>query len=106
MAGAVFDAAITPNLLPDEAAIEAAREEKRAEVADVMIRKNQKIVDEGEIITQEIYDRLVSLHLVGGADYKSSVLPLLGSFLLVVLLFVAAVHLLRMGQRAVCAEAQ
>ena len=60
MAGAVFDAAITPNLLPDEAAIEAAREEKRAEVADVMIRKNQKIVDEGEIITQEIYDRLVS----------------------------------------------
>lgn len=54
-----------------------------------MIRKNQKIVDEGEIITQEIYDRLVSLHLVGGADYKSSVLPLLGSFLLVVLLFVA-----------------
>ena len=89
MAGAVFDAAITPNLLPDEAAIEAAREEKRAEVADVMIRKNQKIVDEGEIITQEIYDRLVSLHLVGGADYKSSVLPLLGSFLLVVLLFVA-----------------
>lgn len=31
MAGAVFDAAITPNLLPDEAAIEAAREEKRAE---------------------------------------------------------------------------
>ena len=89
MAGAIFDAAITPNLLPDEAAIEAAREEKRAEVADVMIRKNQKIVDEGEIITQEIYDRLVSLHLVGGADYKSSVLPLLGSFLLVVLLFVA-----------------
>ena len=64
MAGAIFDAAITPNLLPDEAAIEAAREEKRAEVADVMIRKNQKIVDEGEIITQEIYDRLVSLHPV------------------------------------------
>ena len=63
-------------------------------------------MDEGEIITQEIYDRLVSLHLVGGADYKSSVLPLLGSFLLVVLLFVALYLFLRMGQRAVCAEAQ
>ncbi len=89
MAGAIFDAAITPNLLPDEAAMEAAREEKRAEVSDVMIRKNQKIVDEGEIITQDIYDKLVSLHLVGDTDYKSSILPLLGSTLMVVLLFVA-----------------
>ena len=89
MAGAIFDAAITPNLLPDEAAMEAAREEKRAEVSDVMIRKNQKIVDEGEIITQDIYDKLVSLHLVGDTDYKSSILPLLGSTLMVVLLFAA-----------------
>ncbi len=89
MAGAIFDAAITPNLLPDEAAMEAAREEKRAEVSDVMIRKNQKIVDEGEIITQDIYDKLVSLHLVGDTDYKSSILPLLGSTLVVILLFAA-----------------
>ena len=89
MASAIFEAALTPNLLPDEAAMEAAREEKRAEVSDVMIRKNQKIVDEGEIITQDIYDRLVSLHLVGGADYKSSIPPLTGSMLMVVLLFVA-----------------
>ena len=89
MAGAVFAAAIAPNSLPDEAAIEAERKKKRAEVADVMIRKNQKIVDEGEIITQEIYDRLVSLHLVGSTDYKSSLLPLLGSLLMVTLLFVA-----------------
>ncbi len=106
MAGAIFDAAITPNLLPDEAAIEAAREEKRAEVADVMIRKNQKIVDEGEIITQEIYDRLVSLHLVGGADYKSSVLPLFGELSAGCAAVCCAVSLLRVGQRAVCAEAQ
>lgn len=89
MASAIFEAGLTPNLLPDEVAMEAAREEKRAEVSDVMIRKNQKIVDEGEIITQDIYDRLVSLQLVGGADYKNSVLPLMGSMLLVVLLFVA-----------------
>ncbi len=89
MASEIFAAALEPNLLPDEAAMEAAREEKRAEVEDVMIRKNQKIVDEGEIITQEIYDRLVSLHLVGGADYSESALPLLGSMLMVALLFVA-----------------
>lgn len=89
MAGAIFAAALEPNLLPDEEAMEAAREEKRAEVADVMIRKNQKIVDEGEIITQDIYDRLVSLRLVGGADYTQSVLPFIGSMVMVALLFVA-----------------
>lgn len=89
MASGIFAAALEPNLLPDEAAMEAAREEKRAEVEDVMIRKNQKIVDEGEIITQDIYDRLVSLHLVGSNDYNASVLPLLGSLLMVALLFVA-----------------
>lgn len=89
MASGIFAAALEPNLLPDETAMETAREEKRAEVEDVMIRKNQKIVDEGEIITQDIYDRLVSLHLVGGTDYTDSALPLLGSMLMVALLFVA-----------------
>lgn len=89
MASSIFEAGLEPNLLPDEAAMEAAREEKRAEVDDVMIRKNQKIVDEGEIITQDIYDRLVSLNLIGGADYRSSALPLMGSMLMVGLLFVA-----------------
>ena len=62
--------------------MEAAREAKRAEVENVMIRKNQKIVDEGEIITQEIYDRLQSLGLIHSADYQNSALPLLGSLLL------------------------
>ena len=89
MAGNIFQAALEPNLVPDEDAMEAAREAKRAEVANVMVRKNQKIVDEGEIITQDIYDRLVSLKLIGGADYTHSALPLLGSLLLVTLIFAA-----------------
>ncbi len=89
MANLIFAAALEPNLLPDEDAMEAAREEKRSEVSDVMVRKNQKIVDEGEIITQDIYDRLVGLKLVGGADYRSSALPVLGSWLMVALLFTA-----------------
>ncbi len=89
MANDILSAAIEPNLLPDEAAMEAAREAKRAEVEDVMIRKNQKIVDEGEIITQDIYDRLLSLRLIGSANDKSSLLPLAASTLLTLLLFVA-----------------
>ncbi len=92
LAGVLFSAALEPNLLPDEEAMEAAREEKRREVSDVMVRKNQKIVDEGEIITQDIYDRLVGLGLVGKADYQAGMFPLFGSFIMVSLLF-AAVYL-------------
>lgn len=87
MAEAVFDAALEPNLVLDDDAMEAAREAKRAEVENVMIRKNQKIVDEGEIITQDIYDRLVSLGLTGTAEYAGTTLPLMGSFLMVGLVF-------------------
>ncbi|MBQ7102627.1 MAG: HDIG domain-containing protein [Anaerotignum sp.] len=87
MAAAVFDAALEPNMVLDTEAMETARETKRAEVENVMIRKNQKIVDEGEIITQEIYDRLVSLNLIGGAEYSSTALPLFGSFLMVGIVF-------------------
>lgn len=87
MAEAVFDAALEPNLVLDEEAMEAERDAKRAEVENVMIRKNQKIVDEGEIITQDIYDRLVSLKLVGGTEYTGTALPLFGSLLMVAVVF-------------------
>lgn len=87
MAAAIFDAALEPNLVLDDEAMEAEREAKRTEVENVMIRKNQKIVDEGEIITQDIYDRLVSLKLVGSAEYTGTALPLFGSLLMVGLVF-------------------
>ncbi|WP_458406816.1 HD family phosphohydrolase [Anaerotignum sp.] len=89
MAAAVFDAALEPNLVLDSDAMEAEREAKRAEVENVMIRKNQKIVDEGEIVTQDIYDRLVSLELIGDAKYTGTTLSLIGSILMTGLLFVA-----------------
>ena len=87
MAAAIFDAALEPNLVLDSDAMEAERDAKRAEVENVMIRKNQKIVDEGEIITQDIYDRLVSLELIGSAEYTGTFLPLLGSLLMVGIVF-------------------
>ena len=87
MAAAVFDAALEPNLVLDSTAMEAEREAKRAEVENVMIRKNQKIVDEGEIITQDIYDRLVSLDLIGSAEYTGTMLPLIGSLLMTGIVF-------------------
>lgn len=87
MAQAVLQAALKPNLVLDSVAMEAAREAKRAEVENVMIRKNQKIVDEGEIITQDIYDRLDRLGLIHAAEYTDEAFPFLGSMLMVSLIF-------------------
>lgn len=86
MAYTIVSAALDPNLVLDEDAMEAEREKKRSEVSDVMVRKNQKIVDEGEIITQDIYDRLIALGLAGDGQ-AGSVFAVLGAFLMVTLIF-------------------
>ena len=61
MAKAVSRAVIEPNLVLDKEAVEAAKQKKMDEVEPVMILKDQKIVDEGEIITQEQYEILNAL---------------------------------------------
>ena len=98
MAGAILSAAVEPNLIVDEAAVEAAKEEKRAEVDEVLIRKNQKIVDEGEIITQEIYDKLVALNLVSETGLEGSLMPMLGSLVITGMLFAALYLFFRWGK--------
>lgn len=98
MAGVILSAAVEPNLIVDEAAVEAAKEEKRAEVDEVMIRKNQKIVDEGEIITQEIYDKLVALKLVSETGLEGSLMPMLGSLVITGMLFAALYLFFRWGK--------
>lgn len=98
MAGVILSAAVEPNLIVDEAAVEAAKEEKRAEVDEVLIRKNQKIVDEGEIITQEIYDKLVALNLVSETGLEGSLMPMLGSLVITGMLFAALYLFFRWGK--------
>ena len=98
MAGVILSAAVEPNLIVDEAAVEASKEEKRAEVDEVLIRKNQKIVDEGEIITQEIYDKLVSLNLVSETGLEGSLMPMLGSLVITGMLFAAMYLFFRWGK--------
>lgn len=84
----ILSAAIKPNLVTDEEAIQAAKEQKANDVKDVVIRKNQKLVDEGEVITSEIYQILEELNLIN-QDYKDSVIPMIGSIVVVLLLFLA-----------------
>ncbi len=99
-AKAIADKALQPNLVLDEEAMETARNTKMEEVEDVVIQKGQKIVDEGEIITQEIYDRLVSMNLLETASYRESVLPLAGSLLVTGLIFAALLLFFLWGSKS------
>lgn len=90
MGTAIMSSAIKPNLVLDEESMEAAREKKASEVSDVIIKKNQKIVDEGEVITQDIYDQLKVLNLIDESS-TDSVIPIMGSIIITLLLFGASV---------------
>lgn len=88
---AVFKSALKPNMIFDEEATQIAREKKAAEVSNVMIKKNQKIVDEGEIITDEIYQRLETLNLIEHEGYGENIVPILGGVAVIGLIFLAVV---------------
>lgn len=54
------------NLLEDEEATLAARDEAAASVPNVIVREGQAIVREGEVVTEAQYQMLVNLGLVAG----------------------------------------
>lgn len=56
---------LKPNVVLNEAATEQAREEARQQVETVVVPKGVKIVGEREQITQEHYEMLIDLGLVG-----------------------------------------
>lgn len=85
---AVAEAVLQPNLVLDEDAIAAAKEQLADEVEPVIVLKNQKIVDEGEIVTEESYQLLSDLGLIN-KSYAGSIIPFLGSISIVFLGFIA-----------------
>lgn len=89
MGYAVLKSTLKPNLIIDGEAIQMAREKRAGEVPDVIIKKNQKIVDEGEIITEDIFKQLETLNLINHQDYKKSIVPIMGSITIVALIFIA-----------------
>lgn len=94
----IIESAIKPNLVVDNDAINAAKELKANEVLDVIIRKNQKIVDEGEVITEKIFDILISLSLIN-QNNTTSIVPIIGIILTVMVLFSIAYLYLFYQQR-------
>lgn len=74
--------AITPNRFFDEESTQEARDKARENTQPVYIKKNDIVVEKGEVITQDIYDRLDALKLLKD---KVSYWPQFGLFMLVLL---------------------
>ncbi|WP_152541287.1 HD family phosphohydrolase [Kallotenue papyrolyticum] len=72
----LVDAFLRPNLLVDQQATEAQREAARQSVkpVTVTVRKGENIVREGDIVTDEIYEKLSKLGLVFGAGGSLAIL--------------------------------
>lgn len=76
---------IRANMIIDEDATYKMLEEKLQKVEPVIILNGQKIVDEGEIVTDEIYSILNDLGFIK-KDFKESTIQYIGIVLLIVIL--------------------
>ncbi len=84
---AIISSVLEPNLIVDVEATEKAKEEKIASVEPVMVLKNQKIVDSGEIISEEIYSLLYSSGYIQKRDFSENIMPILGTGVIVLFIF-------------------
>ncbi len=83
---------IEPNMIADVTATEKAKEEKAASVEPVMVLKNQKIVDSGEIITEEIYSLLFSAGYIKKDNLSDNIIPIVGETLLIFFIIVLTIY--------------
>ncbi|MBZ4668837.1 MAG: hypothetical protein JG775_1989 [Defluviitaleaceae bacterium] len=81
----IVSSVIKPNMTIDEIATQKMLEEKLSKVEPVKVLPGQKIVDEGEIITEEAYQILESLGFIK-ADFKEESIRYFGAILLICLL--------------------
>jgi|GEM_PF-4851297 len=89
MGESIVDASLKPNLILDEEAMDAAKAQKKAEVQPVMVLKDQKIVDSGEVISEEAYNVLLDLGLIN-TGYSESTVRFVGC---AVIIFIACAAL-------------
>ncbi|MCL1936701.1 MAG: HDIG domain-containing protein [Defluviitaleaceae bacterium] len=82
----ILDNYIVPNNLIDEEATNTLREDRAASVEPVLFIQNQNIVNDGEIITEEIYHALLDLGYIS-EGYTINYIPLIGSTLLIITMF-------------------
>lgn len=84
----IISSALKPNLIVDTEATQKARDDKESEVEPVKVLANQKIVGEGEVITDEIYALLDSSGFLKKEGLKENAAQICGVAILLFVLFV------------------
>lgn len=87
----IISSALQPNLIVDTEATERAKEEKAAEVEPVKVLANQKIVGEGEIVTDEIYALLDQSGYLQKNGFWENIVQITGVFTLLIVIFAFAI---------------
>lgn len=82
----ILNAYIEPNIIADEEATITLQEERAAEIAPVVFFQNQIIVNEGDVITEEIYQALIDLNYIRDG-YTINYIPIAASSIMVLFLF-------------------
>ena len=103
LAKEIVTVVIKPNLVVDEEAMEVARQKRISEVVPVMVLKNQKIVDEGEVVNEEAFTILTDLGLIN-KSYAGSTMPFVGSIAIVLMCFISICIYLKTQQPKVIME--
>ena len=91
IADRIVTAHLTPNQIIDHAATQRQRDFDAANYIVVNLLHRQTIVNAGDIITQDVYDILYELGMLGEVTIGDFVLPIVGTFFIVALLFMACI---------------
>ena len=84
----IISGAIECNVFVDEAATQEAKKKAAQAVQPVLIQKNQKIVGENELITEEIYYALEACGFIRAEGDGANLLPFGGKALLITFIFI------------------
>ena len=95
LAYSIVTSVIEPNLVVDTEATEKAKAEKAEAVEPIMVLKNQKIVDEGEIINEETYAILESLGYTAKVSFKENLPQIFGVCIFITLLLLLGFYYLK-----------
>lgn len=102
LAYSIISDVLEPNLVVDAEATQKAKEEKAAEIEPVMILENQKIVGEGEVITEEIYQILDEQGYIQNTSLSNNLMPILGVTTIVFWLFVCFILYVLKCHKEIC----
>ena len=86
----ILNTYIEPNIIVDEESTERIREERASDIVPVVFLQNQVIINEGQIITEEIYAVLTDLGYITDG-YTINHIPVIGAIVIILVMFSVAV---------------